>query len=409
MNNIENESTFFVSIERKKVSQNSNNKFQASKYFIKSIKVPKTNNSSTNLSKTKKNNNTNIQHSLFNAKKLLNNIPNLKTQNNSFKNKIQNKPNNENLLFPSKKKIDEDLDLNIEDTDEHNDSKFHININQSKFPLYNQSYFENITEQFSNPNANSQILKSKKYHSNFIKNKNKSCDFGDKNLIKWNLEQKISTLNKKIELLKNLLKRRHKDILEFQIFFEKNNTHRKIKKFVLQSDISGADLKKKSFKLKMEKLKCEEKYISKKKSEEEIKKEKLLFSQEKINLIEKILDYKILIMEKNAFNEFYTNNDEATIVNDSNIFDNYLNTMEDKIEIKKIEHKNISLNNVTDEEDSVNINFNNVKNFNNKKSIDYFKSNIIINRKIKNRNNPKELYDPNSKFNIRIDYNKIKK
>ena len=94
---------------------------------------------------------------------------------------------------------------------------------------------------------------------------------------KWKLNQKIATANSKIETPKNPRNRRAKDILEFQIIFEKNNCHKKIEKNVAQSDLTGAELKKQIFKLKMDKLKCEEKYISKKQNDEEIKKKNLLF------------------------------------------------------------------------------------------------------------------------------------
>ena len=420
MNNIENESTFFVSIERRKIPQNSNNKIKVSKNFVKSVKVPKSNSSTNNISISKIQNSGNeILNSLFSTKKLLNNIPNLKAHNNFLLNKSQKKENKQDesaLILPPKNKVDDDLDINIEDTDEYNDYKFHININKPKLPLYNMSYFESKSGKNKNPNTNSQIFKAKKYHENYMKNKNKSCSFENKDLVKWNLEQKISTLNSKIDLLKNLLKRRYKDILEFQIFFEKNNSHRKIKKLISQSDLSGLDLKHQIFTLKMRKIKCEEKYISKKESEEEIKKENLLFSDLKAKIIEKILDYKIYIMENNAQDEFITQNDEATIVNDSIIFDNYLNTLEDKIEkannlieLKFNENKNINLNNVTDEDDSIKMNLKGVNIFNNKKTDNYFTSKILVNVKANNRYGLKGKYSQNSKFNVLIDYKKIKK
>lgn len=419
MNNIENESTFFVSIERRKLNQNSNNKIDQTKYFVKSIKITKTKNSISNISSSKiKKDNKMAQNTLFNSKKPFINIPNLKANNGILINKAQKLENSQNetaLLFPKKKKIEEDLelDLNIEDTDEYKDKKFKININKPKLPLYNMSYFENKTNIIDNPNINSLVLKSKNYHQNIRENKSKSCSFENKNLVKWNLNQKISALNTKIDMLKNLLKRRYKDILELQIFFEKNNSHRKIKKYILQSDIAGSDLKKQIFKLKMEKLKCEEKYISKKKCDEEINEENLSFSNLRNELIEKILDYKIFIMENRSPNILFTNNDEVTIVNDSNIFDNYLNTIEDKnekefnlIEIKNIDHKNISLNNVTEEEDSIKINFNELKSF--KNTNNYFTSKFLVKAKSNNRNVAKGMFDPNSKFNVLIDCNKIK-
>ena len=417
MNNIENDSTFFISIERRKLNKDSNIKIKESKYFVKSIKITKSNGAKININDSKKiKNNNKISNELSTSKKLFINIPNLKTKNNILSNKnkkVGSKTNESNLLLSSKKKIEEDLDLDIDDTDEYKDNNFQINIKNPKLPLYNMSYFENNAKDEVNPNVNSLILTSKNYHKNYLDKKSKSCSFENKDLLKWNLNQKISALNSKIDMLKNLLRRRYRDILELQIFFEKNNSHRKIKKYVLQSDIFGAELKKEIFKLKMKKLKCEEKYISKKIFDEKINKENLEHSNLKAKLIEKILEYKIFIMENKSPKELITNNDELTIVNDSYIFDNYINTIEDKIEkennligLKNNNPKSIGLNNVTEEEDSLRVNLNELNSF--KNTNNYFQSKFLVKTKINNKKNTKEIYGSNSKFNILINCNNIK-
>ena len=417
MNNIENDSTFFISIERRKLNKDSNVKIKESKYFVKSIKITKSNGAKININDSKKiKNNNKISNELSTSKKLFINIPNLKTKNNILSNKnkkVGSKTNESNLLLSSKKKIEEDLDLDIDDTDEYKDNNFQINIKNPKLPLYNMSYFENNAKDEVNPNVNSFILTSKNYHKNYLDKKSKSCSFENKDLVKWNLNQKISALNSKIDMLKNLLRRRYRDILELQIFFEKNNSHRKIKKYVLQSDIFGAELKKEIFKLKMKKLKCEEKYISKKIFDEKINKENLEHSNLKAKLIEKILEYKIFIMENKSPKELITNNDELTIVNDSYIFDNYINTIEDKIEkennligLKNNNPKSIGLNNVTEEEDSLRVNLNELNSF--KNTNNYFQSKFLVKTKINNKKNTKEIYGSNSKFNILINCNNIK-
>ena len=417
MNNIENDSTFFISIERRKLNKDSNIKIKESKYFVKSIKITKSNGAKININDSKKiKNNNKISNELSTSKKLFINIPNLKTKNNILSNKnkkVGSKTNESNLLLSSKKKIEEDLDLDIDDTDEYKDNNFQINIKNPKLPLYNMSYFENNAKDEVNPNVNSLILTSKNYHKNYLDKKSKSCSFENKDLVKWNLNQKISALNSKIDMLKNLLRRRYRDILELQIFFEKNNSHRKIKKYVLQSDIFGAELKKEIFKLKMKKLKCEEKYISKKIFDEKINKENLEHSNLKAKLIEKILEYKIFIMENKSPKELITNNDELTIVNDSYICDNYINTIEDKIEkennligLKNNNPKSIGLNNVTEEEDSLRVNLNELNSF--KNTNNYFQSKFLVKTKINNKKNTKEIYGSNSKFNILINCNNIK-
>ena len=422
MNNIENESTFFVSIEGRKVNQNSNFKNKKQKYFVQSIKITKPNNSKIINSNNTQSNITNLT-SLNNLKnkKYVNTIPNLKAQNNIIINKSQlkdNIPKEQTLILPKTNNIDEDLDLNIDDTDEYNNTNFQINIKKPKLPLYNLSYFENKINFEQNPTSNSQIIKSKNYRKKYYENKNKSksCCFDNRSDEKLNLNKKIATANSKIEMLKNLKNQRNKEILKLQIFFEKNNCHRNVKKDVLKNDLNIIELKKQIFKLKMEKLNREKIYISKKQSTEEINKENLSFANLKTELIEKILDYKILLMESNISNELFTYNDEATIVNDSYIFDKYLNTLEDKlekenniIELKNIESKNISLNNVTEEDDSFKVNFKEINNFKNNNTNNYFNSNFIVNAKINtNKNNLKKIIGPNSQFNILIDRNKIK-
>ena len=399
------------------MNKDSNIKIKESKYFVKSIKITKSNGAKININDSKKiKNNNKISNELSTSKKLFINIPNLKTKNNILSNKnkkVGSKTNESNLLLSSKKKIEEDLDLDIDDTDEYKDNNFQINIKNPKLPLYNMSYFENNAKDEVNPNVNSLILTSKNYHKNYLDKKSKSCSFENKDLLKWNLNQKISALNSKIDMLKNLLRRRYRDILELQIFFEKNNSHRKIKKYVLQSDIFGAELKKEIFKLKMKKLKCEEKYISKKIFDEKINKENLEHSNLKAKLIEKILEYKIFIMENKSPKELITNNDELTIVNDSYIFDNYINTIEDKIEkennligLKNNNPKSIGLNNVTEEEDSLRVNLNELNSF--KNTNNYFQSKFLVKTKINNKKNAKEIYGSNSKFNILINCNNIK-
>ena len=118
-------------------------------------------------------------------------------------------------------------------------------------------------------------------------------------------------------------------------------------------------------------------------------------------------------MENKSPKELITNNDELTIVNDSYIFDNYINTIEDKIEkennligLKNNNPKSIGLNNVTEEEDSLRVNLNELNSF--KNTNNYFQSKFLVKTKINNKKNTKEIYGSNSKFNILINCNNIK-
>ena len=98
MNNIENESTFFVSIERRKVNINNanlkNNKFQD---FLKYINRKKINNSVEKASNLRSsyNNISNSNKENFSQKNIANNIINLKANNNIITNKPKHIEKNE--------------------------------------------------------------------------------------------------------------------------------------------------------------------------------------------------------------------------------------------------------------------------------------------------------------------------
>ena len=96
------------------------------------------------------------------------------------------------------------------------------------------------------------------------------------------------------------------------------------------------------------------KFEKRKQLEKEINKENLLFSAKKEEIIEKILDYKILICEKTKNNNYNSNNnnmhnDESTIINDSNIFDNEYNILETKENINILDENNNILKNINNE------------------------------------------------------------
>ena len=98
MNNIENESIFFVSIERRKVNINNanlkNNKFQD---FLKYINRKKINNSVEKASNLRSsyNNISNSNKENFSQKNIANNIINLKANNNIITNKPKHIEKNE--------------------------------------------------------------------------------------------------------------------------------------------------------------------------------------------------------------------------------------------------------------------------------------------------------------------------
>ena len=274
---------------------------------------------------------------------------------NALKNYIQkdDKSKSSNLIKKSDNNIiNTDENIDIEDTDEYNDIKF--NINQPKLPFYNRNNYiinhnvpsnvsRNIFNIHENKTSNNYSL-IKKPNKNNTFDKNYKVSFENKDILKLRLYQNIATFSSKIDMLKNIIKRRNIQILAMQLIFEKNNATKKIKKFNLRYDKTIDEIKKKILNLKIIKSKNKENYINKKTLEKEINQEIIAHSSKKAELIEKIMDYKIYIINKrNGFitttNNFNNNNEESTIVNDSLFFDNETNILETKENLNMPEQK----------------------------------------------------------------------
>ena len=438
MNSIEDDSTSFVSIEKNNV-KNQINSFKniKSKYYPKSKNKFQTQNS-----ENMPNSQLNLNPSFSTKIILPNNISKIKSienykikdnQNKGFMITINKKAQHQNK---NQQKIENvEGNIEIDDTDEFNDIKFNIKVNKPKLPFhdknyYNNSFDNNETEKNTptvsknildnllekNPIDKSQQMKRNNCHKIY---RNKSCSFGNNNLIKFKLNQNISILNSKIEMLKTLIKARNKQILSFQVFFEKNNIYKKIKKNYLFSDKKAAELKKNIFNLKMRKLKCEEIYINKKISEKEINNENILHKTKKAELIDKILNIKSLLLNtktnsnikshrKNELNTHNSNNnylEENTIINDSNFFDNEENS---NFIDSRNNYKKSNIINQNEDEDFFQLN-NKINCIKNKKVKDYFIPRFFIEIKTSNNlNNNKINLHPDSKFNILINSNKAK-
>ena len=440
MNSIEEESTFFITIEKKNIKNQINNfKNMKSKYFcrpIKSIKSKQNKNHKSSFSfsnNTITNNQKEFSTSLQNQIKIINNISKIHLMQNYrakenktniflYKNNNKNKSVNENL--------EENIDIE-DDIDEFCNINCNININKPKLPFYNLNYcnnynnsnclsisrniLNNILNKTSHSNSKLTKMKNNGKKNNF--NKNKSCTFINNDLLKLKLNQNIDIIKSKIDMLKTLIKNRNLQILTLQLFFEKNNLQHKIKKNERNFDKINEEKRKEIFNLKILKANCEEKYINKKKLEEEINKENYLFSSKKAEIIEKILDYKMIIIKKkikynynyndNSNNNIH-NNEESTIINDSYIFDYEYNILDTKENLSIIEEKNKKLKNINiinDNEELRRTNKNEINSIKNKNVENYFIPRFLIETKSFNKNKSQHKYHPNSKFNILINYN----
>ena len=229
--------------------------------------------------------------------------------------------------------------------------------------------------------------------------------------------QSISIIDSKIIMLKNITRRRNLQILSLQLFFEKNNSFHKIRKKNKNNEKAEDEIRKQIYILKIKKAKCEENFIKRKQLEKEINKENLLFSAKKAEIIEKILDYKILICENTKNNNYNSNNnnihndhnDESTIINDSYIFDNEYNILETKENINILDDNNNILKNINNEiiNEKEDEKLNKIKNneincIKNKNAADYFVPRFLVETKIFNKTKNINKCNPNSKFNIFI-------
>ena len=440
MKSIEEESTFFVTIEKNNIkSQIHNFKNMKSKYFCRPIKTIKNKNiknhkSSFSLPDNLENEKKKLNSSLPTSMKKINNISKINMMQNYIipqENKTQNyilnnnnKYNNNQNKNNNNKSIEENIDID-DDIDEFCDVKCNISINKPKLPFYNNNYYNNmcsssisrnVLNNYLNKtsNSNSKIVKNKNDYNKGKFYKNKSCSFIHNDLSRLKINQSISIIDSKIGMLNNLIRRRNLQILSLQLFFEKNNSFHKIRKKNKIFEKTEDEVRKQIYYLKIKKAKCEEIFIKRKQIEKEINKEKLLFSNKKAELIEKILDYKILIFEKTKNKNYNSNNnnihnDESTIINDSNIFDNEYNILDTKENINAFDEKNNILKNANnaiinkkEDEKLNNINNNEINCIKNKNAANYFVSKFLVETKAYNKNKNINKYNPNSKFNIFI-------
>ena len=440
-NSIEEESTFFVTIEKNNIrSQIHNFKNMKSKYFCRPIKVFRKNpnkNNNNSLSFLNKDI-TNSQQtntpppSNQSQLKKINNISKINImQNYTKKEKGSNSflLENENKNKKENKNLDDDTEENIDiedDIDEFCDERCNININKPKLPFFNKNYYNNnsslsisrnILNNYLNKtsNSNSKINKMKDYHNKCRFYKNKSCFFINNSLLKLKVNQNIMIANSKIDMLKNLIKRRNLQILSLQLFFEKNNVQHKIRKNFKNCEKKEDEQNKEIFNLRLKKERCEDKYINKKIHENEIKQEILKFSDKKLEIIEKIIDIKMQIFNnnhnKNIFNSNLHNIDESTIINDSNIFEYEYNVMETKENIKNNGESALKSNIIIKEkngEEINKINHNEINCIKNKNATNYFLPRFLIETKAhhyKNKLHNRHNLNINSKFNIFINCN----
>ena len=421
MNSTEEESTFFVTIEKSNIKNlNQNFRNTKSNHFCQPIKTIRSNKnniyrSSSYIKNNKKINlKSNINSSLPTQNKIINNdskinnaneyIPNL-SQSQNF---ISSKKNNNN----QKETANFEENIDIEDIDEFNDTNLNVNINKPRLPFSIKVYYNNSASSSISRNILSNYLEknSKNSNSKLIKTnklyQNKSCSSDNKDLLKLKLSENISLIESEINNLKNLIQKKNLEILSLKIFFEKQNSSHRIRKNNRNYEKNIDEMRKEIFNLKIKKSKCEDKYINKKLLEKKINNENIIFLTKKAEIIEKIMDYKLNIHKKNI--NFNTNNNMnyieiTTIINDSYIFDNEYSMAEAKENMQLSERKNELLkkdekyNEELIKKDNYEVNC-----IKNKDPADYFVPKFLVETKNYNKNKGQQKYKLNSKFNIFI-------
>ena len=427
MNSIEEESTIFTSIEKNNIkTQIHNFKKMKSKYFSKPIKALTFNKVKTHKTSTsfpthrKKHYIIKKNPFLYNQTNKSNIIPNMKIKQDYITKENKSKSfllTNKNYNIEQNIEYNLDENIVIDDIDEFYDINLNININKPRLLNHNKNYYNhdssnlsrNILNSYFNKTTNTNLNLSKMniYHNRYKVYKNKSESFSSSYALKLKLNQNISLMDSKIDLLKTLINKRNIEILSLKILFEKNNTYHKRKKNnkIFKNNID--EMRKIIFNLKLKKSKIEDKYINKKLLDKEIKKENILFSAKKAEILEKILDFKIRLLNNIKNNQNSTNNylDDSTIINDSYILDNEFNMLgtseNEKINMPK--DKSIINNKNLDKYKKININ--EINCFKNKNISNYFSPRFFVETKSYHKNKYlQQQLKQNQKFNIFINY-----
>ena len=232
-----------------------------------------------------------------------------------------------------------------------NNNNINYKGSQINLNIYNNLYFKNRNNNniqiysYYNNNQNPEIqntFKTNKIKSrNSLKNKifqsmnetnkkskisNKTNIYDNKQIIKNKLKIKIEKINKNRIILENNLKLKNQKLLVIKLENERKNNENKILNLKEQYNFIIEKYKIKIKSLKKKLIKCKKDYIKKEKLEENLKKENLDFQNNKIKLLNELIEYRGLLsnisISKDDNSEAYSNikdysSDENTIIENS--------------------------------------------------------------------------------------------
>ena len=291
------------------------------------------------------------------------NINNSVYEINGITNFIKEKKNNDNEIEKYKQIEHENYYDSENDSEDKNICISHAIPYDSK----RKSNSMNLVEFLTKHKKDIYTLKNKFVKQNIISrnnilNQNKEeyliiNDTFDKDLLKLNLNERIYMANAKIKMLQSSVQSRNIKLLCMQLDFEKRHTKDKLKKNF--HNLSNIIFKYKNQIRNLETIKdkCDRSFIKKEVLVNELNNEDLAYRIQKLNYINKILEYKLII--KNMINE---NNEEYSSLNSSRLLIDEMITSKN-VNISKIQifEPIISINSIKNK-----YNFN--ENYKNKKT-----------------------------------------
>ena len=248
-------------------------------------------------------------------KKIEFNKTNKKKRSNSLKieKKIYFKDINENL-YPSSINLRKSFEI----YQNKNKNYKNILINMS---IFSYSYFINNTNNnnqvysYYNNTENPYFLKSLKKNKLEKEKLNKNKNYQskrekiynnenyDKKILKDKLRINIKKVNKNKIILEKKLQLKNNILLAFKLQIEKKNYETKLLNLKEQYKFVKEKYKKKLKSLKVKLIKCENDYIKMKIYEENLDKENLDFQNNKIQLLDSLIEYRRLLSDLNITND----------------------------------------------------------------------------------------------------------
>lgn len=209
-------------------------------------------------------------------------------KNKNFKNKLINLKTNSNNKF-LKNRV-ENNNMKIYNNRNNVENNKCMNYKKNNFIYRNNNNNNKISLSVGMPNKN-----IKKTYNNNIKDINQ--------IKKEKLKSKINIFEQNIISLEKILKLKNRKLLELKLGKEKNYYENKLLNLKSQYNFVIQKYQKKIKTLKIKLNKCEKQFINLNIYDETLYNEDLIFQNDKIKLLEKLMEYRELLSHFNNSNE----------------------------------------------------------------------------------------------------------